>query len=90
MQPPQSLKTRIQKHKPEITPPRRRGGNFHGGGSFGNRGQGRQNAEDNRRNPNNNAFRPRGQNFNNRGNKRWDKPKLKLQTKRKIWGQGQI
>ena len=43
-------KTREQKYKPEITPPRRRGGNFCGGGSFENRGQGRQNAGDNRRN----------------------------------------
>ena len=33
-------KTRIQRYKPEITPPRRRGGNFHGGGSFENRDQG--------------------------------------------------
>ena len=64
-------KTRIQKHKPEITPPMRRGGNFHGGGSIENRGQGRQNAGDNRRNQNNGTFRPRGQNFNNRGNKRY-------------------
>ena len=64
-------KTRIQKYKPEITPPRRRGGNFRGGGSFENRGQGRQNAGDNRRNQNNGTFRPRGQNFNNRGNKRY-------------------
>ena len=29
-------KTREQKYKPEITSPRRRGGNFCGGGSFGN------------------------------------------------------
>ena len=29
-------KTREQKYKPEITPPRSRGGNFCGGGSFGN------------------------------------------------------
>ena len=64
-------KTRIQKDKPEITPPRRRGGNFCGSGSFENRGQGRQNAGDNRRNQNNGTFRPRGQNFNNRGNKRY-------------------
>ena len=27
-------KNREQKYKPEITPPMRRGGNFHGGGSF--------------------------------------------------------
>ena len=59
-------KTRIQKYKPEITPPRRRGGNFHGGGSFENRDQGRQNAGDNRRNQNNGTFKPRGQNFDNR------------------------
>ena len=32
-------KTRIQKYKPEITTPRRRGGNFHGGESFENRGR---------------------------------------------------
>ena len=37
-------KTREQKYKPKITPPRRRGSNFHGGGSFENRGLGRQNA----------------------------------------------
>ena len=66
-------KTRLQKYKPEITLPRRRGGNFHGGGSFENRDQGRQNAGDNRRNQNNGTFRPRGQNFNNRGNKRYGK-----------------
>ena len=64
-------KTRIQKYKPKIIPPRRMGGNFHGGGLFGNRGQGRQNAEDNRRNQNNSTFRPRGQNFKNRGNKKY-------------------
>ena len=29
-------KNREQKYKPEITPPRGRGGNLHGGGSFGN------------------------------------------------------
>ena len=29
-------KSRGQKYKPEIIPPWRRGGNFHGGGSFGN------------------------------------------------------
>ena len=49
-------KTRVQKFKPEITPPRRRGGNFHGGGSFRNWGQGAQNMRDNRRNPNNGTF----------------------------------
>ena len=64
-------KTRIQKYKLEITPPRRRGGNFCGGRLFRNRGQGKQNAEDNRRNPNSSTFRPRGQNFHNRGNKRY-------------------
>ena len=32
-------KNREQKYKPEITPLRRRGGNFPGGGSFGNRGR---------------------------------------------------
>ena len=63
-------KSREQKYKPEITPPRRRGGNFCGGGSFGNRGQGKNNVRDNRRNQNNGGFRPRGQNFNNRGNKK--------------------
>ena len=63
-------KPRIQKYKPDIIPPRRRGGNFYGGGLFENRGQGRQNAGDNRRNQNNGTFRPRGKNFNNRGNKR--------------------
>ena len=57
-----------QKYKPVITPPRRRGGNFHGGGLFGNRGA--QNVRDSPRNQNNGTFRPRGQNFNNRGNKR--------------------
>ena len=36
-------KTKVQKFKPMITPPRRRGSNFRGGGSFGNRGQGAQN-----------------------------------------------
>ena len=30
-------KAKVQKFKPMITPPRRRGSNFHGGGSFGNR-----------------------------------------------------
>ena len=59
-------KTRIQKYKPEITPPRRRGGNFRRGGSFENRGQSRQTAGDNRRNQNYGTFRCRGQNFNNR------------------------
>ena len=29
-------KAKVQKFKPMITPPRRRGSNFHGGGSFGN------------------------------------------------------
>ena len=70
-------KTRIQKYKPEITPPRRRGGNFHGGGLFENRGQGRQNAGDNRRNQNNGTFRLRHQNFNNRGNKRYGQTQTK-------------
>ena len=60
-----------QKYKPVITPPRRRGGNFHGGGSFGNRGQGAQNVRDSWRNQNNSTFRPGSQNFNNRGNKRY-------------------
>ena len=64
-------KNREQKYKSEITPPRRRGGNFHGGGSFGNQGHGAQNVRDNRRNQNNSTFRPRGQNFNNRVNKRY-------------------
>ena len=32
-------KAKVQKFKPMITPPRRRGSNFHGGGSFGNWGQ---------------------------------------------------
>ena len=49
-------KARVQKFKPMITPPRRRGGNFHGGGSFGNRGQGMQNVRDNRGNQNNGTF----------------------------------
>ena len=64
-------KNNEQKYKPVITPPKRRGGNFSGGGSFGNRGQGAQNVRDNQRNQNNGTFRPRGQNFNNRGNKRY-------------------
>ena len=64
-------KNNEQKYKPVITPPRRRGGNFPGGGSFGNRGQGAQTVKDNQRNQNNGTFRPRGQNFNNRGNKRY-------------------
>ena len=63
-------KNREQEYKPEITPPWR-GGNFCGGGSFGNQGQGAQNVRDNCRNHNNGTFRPRGQNFNNRGNKRY-------------------
>ena len=62
-------KAKVQKFKPVITPPRRRGSNFHGGGSFGNWGQGAQNIRDNRRNQNNGTFQPRGQNFPNRGNK---------------------
>ena len=66
-----TLKNNEQKYKPVITPPKRRGGNFHGGGSFGKRGQGAQNVRDNWRNQNNGTFRPRGQNFNNRGNKRY-------------------
>ena len=66
-----TLKNNEQKYKPMITPPRRRGGNFCGGGSFGNRSQGTQNVRDNWRNQNNGTFRPRGQNFNNRGNKRY-------------------
>ena len=49
-------KARVQKFKPVITPPRRRGSNFHGGGSFGNQGQGTQNIRDNRRNQNNGTF----------------------------------
>ena len=36
-----------QKYKPVITSLRRRGGNFHGGGSFGNRSQGAQSVRDN-------------------------------------------
>ena len=64
-------KAKVQKFKPMITPPRRRGSNFHGGGSFGNRGQLAQNTRDNRQNQNNGTFRPRGQNFPNRGNKRY-------------------
>ena len=48
-----------QKYKPVITPARRRGGNFHGGGSFGNCGQGAQNVRDNQRNQNNGTLRPR-------------------------------
>ena len=43
-------KAKVQKSKPMITPPRRRGSNFRGGGSFGNWGQGAQNIRDNRRN----------------------------------------
>ena len=66
-----TLKNSEQKYKPVITPPRRRGGKFHGGGSFGNRSQGTQNVRDNQRNQNNGTFRPRGQNFNNRGKKRY-------------------
>ena len=64
-------KPRQQKYKPNITPPPRRGGNFQGGGSFGNRGQGRPNMGGNRENQNNGGFRPRRQNFNNRGNRRY-------------------
>ena len=64
-------KARVRKFKPMITPPRRRGGNFHGGGSFGNQGQSTQNARDNRRNQNNGTYRPRGQNFANTANKRY-------------------
>ena len=64
-------KAKVQKFKPVITPPRRRGSNFCGGGSFGNRGQGAQNIRDNRRNQNNGTFRRRGQNFPNRGNRRY-------------------
>ena len=64
-------KAKVQKFKPVITPPRRRGSNFHGGWSFGNQGQGAQNIRDNRRNQNNGTFQPRGQNFPNRGNKRY-------------------
>ena len=64
-------KAKVQKFKPMITPPRRRGSNFRGGGSFGNWGQGAQNIRDNRRNQNNRTFWPRGQNFPNRGNKRY-------------------
>ena len=60
-----------QKYKPVITPPRRRGGNFRGGGSFGNRDQGAQNVRDSQRNKNNGTFRPRGHNINNIGNKRY-------------------
>ena len=66
-----TLKNSEQKYKPVITPPRRKGGNSHGGGSFGNRGQGVQNVRDNWRNQNNGTFRPRSQNFNTRGNKRY-------------------
>ena len=40
-------KAKVQKFKPMITPPRR-GSNFRGGGSFGNRGQSAQNTGDNR------------------------------------------
>ena len=43
-------KAKVQKFKPMITPPRRRGSNFHGGGSFRNRGQSAQNTGDNRQN----------------------------------------
>ena len=64
-------KAKVQKFKPMITPPRRRGSNFCGGGSFGNWGQSAQDTGDNRRNQNNGTFRPRGQNFPNRGNKRY-------------------
>ena len=64
-------KAKVQKFKPMITPQRRRGSNFRGGGSFGNWGQSAQNTGDNRRNQNNGIFRPRGQNFPNRGNKRY-------------------
>ena len=62
---------KVQKFKPVITPPRRRGSNFCGGGSFGNKGQGAQNIRDNRINQNNGTYWPRGQNFPNRGNKRY-------------------
>ena len=41
-------KAKVQKFKPMITPPRRRGSNFRGGGSFRNRGQSAQNTGDNR------------------------------------------
>ena len=49
-------KARVQKFKPMITPQRRRGGIFCGGGSFGNWGQGTQNVRDNRRNQNSGTF----------------------------------
>ena len=62
---------KVQRFKPVITPPRRRDSNFHGGGSFGNQGQGTQNIRDNRRNQNYGTFQPRGQNFTNTGNKRY-------------------
>ena len=81
-------KTRIQKYKPEITIPRRRGGNFHAGGSFENRGQGRQNAGDNRRNQNNGTFRPRGQNFNKWGNKRYGPTQTKTLNQMEDLGAG--
>ena len=64
-------RAKVQTFKPVITPPRRRGSNFHGGGSFGNWSQGAQNIRDNRRNQNNGTFQPRGQNFPSRGNKRY-------------------
>ena len=38
-------KAKVQKFKPKITPPRRMGSNFHGGESFGNRGQSRRTQE---------------------------------------------
>ena len=41
-------KAKVQKFKPMITPPRRRGSNFRGGGSFGNQGQLAQHTGDNR------------------------------------------
>ena len=66
-----TLKNSEQKYKPVITPPRRRGGNFHGGGSFGNRGQDAQSVRGNQRNQNNGTLRSSGLNFNKRGNKRY-------------------
>ena len=41
-------KAKVQKFQPMIIPPRRRGNNFRGGGSFGNWGQSAQNTRNNR------------------------------------------
>ena len=84
-------KNREQKCKPEITSPRKRGGNFCRGGSFRNQGQGAQNVRNYQRNQNNGAFRPRGQNFNNRGNKRYcTNPNQNFKSSERFGGRGRF